>query len=320
MVAVEDKRRLASEYGSIARALSPSGKLPTAKELAVLALDRERLHEAIHTECELVGKIRHSCEDTQQQSEESEFYNYELRYRGRPASITYVGSDDTPRTLDFGKVHLADFHLKHTNYFPNTLVDRLVDMHAQGAGQEELYAQMERFYTSKNYSIPDFTQVKETQATVKAGGRRADGSEIRHEDPNFRDQNLFLIWMNAHECTRGMGLAGRIIKNVLGTSVSSGCRYALVYTRMAEFMEKTGKTEVATPEEAREYFEEVKNGSWSDWSIKFHVNAGARMLFALPEIAVDDESRGAGAFGIYNIEELKGRITKKDRLKIKHIW
>ncbi len=324
MTLVEDKRALAREYEIALKNLGASGKLPSAKELArevsELGVDQHKLKELIRTDCELVGRVKQSTNAIEGRETESEYYEYTLSYTGKPARLSYVRPDGTTTKVNLGEFHLAEFRVKHTNYFPNALVDELLRMHAQGAGQHQLYEHMTRFYADRGYALPDFEHVKETQTTVKTGGRRGDGSEIRWEDPGFRNQNLFLIWMSAHECTRGINLSTRIIKTIMGTSISQGCKYAIVYTRMAEFAEKTGKQETATPEEARQYFEDVRKSGWGDWSIRFHVNAGAKMLFALPQVATDAESRGAGALGIYDLEELRKTVTQQDRLKTKHKW
>jgi len=131
----------------------------------------------------------------------------------------------------------------------------------------------------------------------------------------------FLVYVENDEFIRGEGSGGKLVTGVLDwyKKTHPEAKYAVVYTRMAEFRDKVGAVPMPYPdeeytsvpanaEEARTYFEKVKREGWNDWSMRFHAidhgnRKGARLMFAMPKVGNEDsESRYAGVFGVYTLK------------------
>ena len=308
MVIIEDKRVLAREYADVSKAFAASGELPTAKDLAELAVDRSLVRDIVSHKCEVFPSVRAFPVPGENRS--VSYVTYNLRYVGAESlNLHYVGDEGASRTEELKPgCDLASLTFMKTTLFPNDLTDRLLEMHSSGVQQSELYASFKSFFQKAGRSIPTF-------ADVLVGSVRRDYAHqtISSADSMFRDENLFFLMMQADEYTRGMGVPSMLFGAAFDSQHREGCKYALAYTRMARFAERT-KRRAASAEESWDYFDKVRNNGWEDWSMKFHVNAGADMLFALPNIAGDTESRNAGALAVYKIDDLfaSGKLKRPE--------
>ena len=285
----------------------PPGDMPSVKDMGVLGKDRMIVQHVLAKECEITHRRWRDQWITEKDPRISEawFEQFQLRYTGeKPVEVGYLGADARIRkAVISNEKAIAIFEVKRTNYFPNRLISRLVRIHDEGLDEEGLYSHMHGFYARLKMAIPPYGIARSELATVRKDPGDFSSDE-RKRNPHFPDENLMLLWMSSDDCTRGLGVPKMLVGAVLGSDYAKGCEYAVVYTRMAGFSKDAGRLDVAPPNEVFDYFRKVKAEGWSDWSVRFHANAGARILFPLPFIARDSQSRDAGAFAVYDIKRL----------------
>lgn len=299
-------------------------KLP--KDSGAVTVDREGLKDVIASDCIIVRRVGHSVPPKNPSWPESWHINYELQYAGGgDLQIHYAKPGGTEATEVISRgAPLGELNVRLTNFFPNELVDGLLGLSKEGASQEALYERMQKFYSNRGREIPSYGTVVDRQPTHDIGGFDEAGYPLRELDAGFRDVNVSLLWVEAKEFAVGAGISKILIPTALGSEFGSHCKYGIVYTKLTRFAEWTEKQEgpekaktPATPEEAQEYLQRLKDGELTDWSTGFHTNNGMKMLFALPEIARDKASRNAGAFGVYRIKELfENGTLEKPRIKV----
>jgi len=155
MVEVTDKRVHARAFDKAAAAFRNQGTLPSAKDMALVAVDRDRIKEVID-----VSSVEHSLGDSKLRVKEGVLDVFRLKYAGdKPFEMNYVSKKGRGKVTVSKGTTLATLHARVTNHFPNELIDHLVEMHDSGATQKEMYEFMEGFYERRGGSIPQWKSV-----------------------------------------------------------------------------------------------------------------------------------------------------------------
>jgi len=299
-----------------------------ARNTGVVEVDKGGLREVIGRDCVIFRSVGHAARRSNPRWPESWYINFELRYEGdRGLKVNYVTEEGGKAAAEVGRgARLGELSVKLTTYFPDRLVDELLELDERGATQQEMYEHMSGFYSKRGLSLPTYGTVVDTQPTCGTGRFDEVGYPIRTLDERFTDVNVFLCWVDAQEYARGAGISKTLVSAALGSDFGERCKYGLVYTKMAQFANVTKKevseekaNSPATAAEAREYFRMVKEGGLGDWSMRFHADNGARLLFALRGISYDKASRNAGALGLYNIKDLFDEgVLRKPSIEVRH--
>jgi len=255
-----------------------------------------------------------------------EFY---MQYFGETRQIHYSSSDGRPNVGELkNDDYLARLNTRLTHFFPNPLIDSLVEMHELERTPREIYEAFREGYISRGGGGPPNYEMARSAEFCILDSYNAD---------EFPDVNLFFIMVSSSDFLRGMGMS-RLMFNAaltyydeLGYEIGAfaalenspntpmkrirrpadkeppcNIKYGIGFTRMTSFQDATGIDIPASADETFEYFDQLRENDFrDDWSIRFHVKAGAKILCPLPRIATDYKgSRNAGTLAVYTPEAL----------------
>lgn len=295
MTKVVDKRAFAAELDKVSRYASES---LSQRDLTLCAVDQKRAERVVEE-----SRIYHSQSTVQDWGRYQDIFV--LRYEGKPTTLNYIGRDGKAdaHTIDGKTRDIAEFYVRSSRYFPTEMLDRLLRMQGEDRPQQEIFQAFNGTYESlglagkpgfKRDGMPFYVTIAEDTPQASIRG--------------LTDRNIFMIHIGGEDYLRGMGatkiLFGAAVNYYMDAGSFDEVPYGVAYARMAGLFNTLKKNVVASAEEAFDYFEKVKADGWSDWSMKFHVNAGARLLCALPNIASDWQSCDAGALAVYTPEAL----------------
>jgi hypothetical protein len=268
--------------------------LPSPKQFLSPEESREFLLKALKTSCTLYSVTESSAQDGKKPGE-NVYTHYQLRYDGQGMEISHSLGGAAQAVEVAHDARLAILEVKKSRFFQNRLLAELLRMHSLGAPQGEMHEYMRGFFIRRGALIP-------TYDTVKANAGPQPKGRNPPED-GFEDTNPFLLWIEAEDYLKGLHVSNMLIGQALRENYLAGSRYAVAYTRMAGFSGYSGTKSTASLEEATGYLEGQKKRP-TDWSLRFHMNCGADILFSLPDITEDPESRNAGAMAVYDLERL----------------
>ncbi|MGH1372193.1 MAG: hypothetical protein ACRBBW_09175 [Cellvibrionaceae bacterium] len=210
---------------------------------------------------------------------QSEYDAWLLKLKNQPLCFSLCTSDDSPQGEIAGYVS-ARFTLQlDDNWCEKTLA--IKQQHRDSALCHRIISQT----NSAAYSWDEINQTHWSSAALGQGV-------------------LSLVYIEVNDQFRGQGLSARLISHLLRqVHERYGLNYSVAYGRLTGF----------TGDALHDYIDRQvdSTGLHQDWGVRFHQQAGARLICGIEECAVGDvKSLGCGHLSLYDIKNILNRTTK----------